>query len=44
MKDVFGNDKYSKCHELVYVNGMAGIQTEEFTSPIQPKTKKPSML
>lgn len=38
--DVFGNDKYSKCHELVYVNGMAGIQTEEFTSLIQPKIKK----
>lgn len=38
--DVFGNDKYSKCHELVYANGMVGIQTEEFTSLIQPKIKK----
>lgn len=40
--DVLGNGKYSKCHELVYANGMAGIQTEEFTSLIQPKNQKKS--
>lgn len=45
--DVFGNGKYSKCHELVYhritelyANDMVGIQTEEFTSLIQPKKSK----
>lgn len=36
----FGKDKHSKGHELVHGNGMAGIQTEEFTSLTQPITKE----